>query len=353
MSPLVAVLLVLAAEPPRHDLEKLLARPVSPGVVALLVPHVATDERAAARVLASIAHADPAVRAAAARLCYVYAVKSAVPALRAALAAETDRAAAVELIRAVALLGGTEAREEARAAAARHKAKRAFATATVGELPPPASPRPDDGSEVDRILVSAALPPGVLKDVLAVSGCRSAAGIAAIGVIDYRPDGRPRHVSVMPQRGLSRACEIAGLPALSLSLAPSNLAQEGLRDRRTHVFVPMDPTSLECGDDAEPDRTERPDSERPGSVREPKKVKTVNPAYPRHARDMGRQGTVVLEAVLAPSGCVRSVVLRKGVDPALDLAALRAVGQWRYTPTLLDGEPVNVIMTITVNFRLG
>jgi hypothetical protein len=42
----------------------------------------------------------------------------------------------------------------------------------------------------------------------------------------------------------------------------------------------------------------------------------------------------------------------QGVHPELDLAAMRAVSQWRYTPTLLEGDPVPVYMTVTINFRL-
>jgi protein TonB len=47
------------------------------------------------------------------------------------------------------------------------------------------------------------------------------------------------------------------------------------------------------------------------------------------------------------------VTLLEGSDTRLDLAALRAVSAWAYTPTLLDGEPVPVIMTVTVNFRIN
>ena len=352
LAALLAAALQEAAQPPRHDLEPLLARDVSPGVVALLVPHLG-DDRAAVRILSAIAHPDAAVRATAARVCYVYAVRSAVPALRNALASETDRSAAVEMLRAVALLGGTEGREEARVAAERHKATRSFRIATGAGSRPSAPPADPDAPGVDRILVAAALPPGVLKDILAVSRCGAATGLSAIGIVDYRADGRPRHVSVMPQPALSRQCAVAVLPTLSLSLAPVDIVERGLRERGTVVFVPMDRTSLECGDEPEVDRVERADAAETGTIPVPKKVKSVNPVYPARATVMRQQGVVVLEATLSPSGCVRSVVVLKGLSADLDVAALRAVGQWRYSPTLLAGEPVNVIMTVTVNFRLS
>jgi protein TonB len=61
---------------------------------------------------------------------------------------------------------------------------------------------------------------------------------------------------------------------------------------------------------------------------------------------------VVLEAVISPSGEVTNVRVLRGV-PLLNDAALQAVRQWRYTPTMLNGQPVSVVMTVTVNFRLG
>jgi TonB family protein len=67
---------------------------------------------------------------------------------------------------------------------------------------------------------------------------------------------------------------------------------------------------------------------------------------------MARVLLLILEAVIGPAGCIRSVEVLRSVDPDLDLEALRAVTQWRYTPTLLKGVPVPVIMTVTVTFKL-
>jgi protein TonB len=61
---------------------------------------------------------------------------------------------------------------------------------------------------------------------------------------------------------------------------------------------------------------------------------------------------VILEAVISPSGSVEDVRVLRGI-PLLDDAAADAVRQWRYTPTLLNGVPVAVVMTVTVNFRHG
>jgi protein TonB len=60
----------------------------------------------------------------------------------------------------------------------------------------------------------------------------------------------------------------------------------------------------------------------------------------------------VLEAVISPTGCVRSLDVVRGIL-VLNWEAMRAVSRWRYTRTLLNGIPVPVIMTVSVNFKLG
>jgi protein TonB len=83
----------------------------------------------------------------------------------------------------------------------------------------------------------------------------------------------------------------------------------------------------------------------------PRKIVDVRPPYPDIARSARVQGTVVLEAVLDPNGRVTQLRVLQSV-PMLDQAALDAVRQWRYTPSLYGGHPVSVLMTITVRFTL-
>lgn len=63
------------------------------------------------------------------------------------------------------------------------------------------------------------------------------------------------------------------------------------------------------------------------------------------------QGVVILEATISPTGEVSDIEVLRSV-PELDEAAIAAVEQWRYTPTLVDGAPVAVVMTVTINFLL-
>lgn len=88
-------------------------------------------------------------------------------------------------------------------------------------------------------------------------------------------------------------------------------------------------------------------------VTAPTKIKDVRPMYPPLAKAAGVQGLVFLESIIDPQGNVTNLkVIRSTGSAELDQAAIDAVSQWRYTPTLLNGEPVSVICTMTVHFTL-
>ena len=86
-------------------------------------------------------------------------------------------------------------------------------------------------------------------------------------------------------------------------------------------------------------------------VQVPRKILNVAPIYPVVARNVRVEGQVILEAVINERGTVERIKVLKSVM-LLDAAAIDAVKQWRYTPTLLNGIPVSVLMTITVQFSL-
>lgn len=89
-----------------------------------------------------------------------------------------------------------------------------------------------------------------------------------------------------------------------------------------------------------------------GDIRAPEKVHHVAPVYPTIARHAHVTGTVILEATIAENGRVQDVRVLRSVR-LLDDAAVDAVRQWRFTPTLLNGQPVRVLMTVTVAFTLN
>ena len=88
-----------------------------------------------------------------------------------------------------------------------------------------------------------------------------------------------------------------------------------------------------------------------GKIRPPTKVKDVKPVYPDAARSGRVQGMVIVEATIGANGKVIDAKVLRSV-PMLDQAALDAVKQWEFTPTLLNGKPVPVVMTVTINFKL-
>ena len=83
----------------------------------------------------------------------------------------------------------------------------------------------------------------------------------------------------------------------------------------------------------------------------PRKIHDVPPVYPSAARTLRVQGLVILEATIGPTGEMVDVEVLRSV-PELDEAAVAAVEQWRYEPTLVDGEAVPVVMTVTITFAL-
>lgn len=90
-----------------------------------------------------------------------------------------------------------------------------------------------------------------------------------------------------------------------------------------------------------------------GMVQPVKLISRVNPAYPADAKAEGVEGTVLLRAIVSKDGRLLSPkVISGAVDPRLASAAMDAVQLWQYQPALLNGEPVEVITTIAVAFRL-
>ncbi len=88
-----------------------------------------------------------------------------------------------------------------------------------------------------------------------------------------------------------------------------------------------------------------------GGIQAPTKIKHVSPIYPPDAQMALISGVVIIEATLGTDGRVVDAKILRSI-PLLDQAALDAVRQWEFTATYLNGVPVPVIMTVTVNFTL-
>lgn len=150
-------------------------------------------------------------------------------------------------------------------------------------------------------------------------------------------------------------------PAAAPVQAPDAIGKEPERSADT---VPREPGDVNGLDDARGVIAEEPTPAPPtpapvpeaprrigGDIRPPAKLKHVNPDYPAIALATHTSGVVIVETTIGVDGRVVDARVLRSV-PLLDDAALVAVRQWEFTSTLLNGTPVPVVMTVTVNFSL-
>lgn len=91
-----------------------------------------------------------------------------------------------------------------------------------------------------------------------------------------------------------------------------------------------------------------------GNVMQANLIQKVTPNYPADAKERRIQGKVTLGVIIDKDGVPTNITVQSpDTDASLNAAAVEAVSQWRYRPTLLNGEPVEVITTIDVNFTLA
>jgi periplasmic protein TonB len=148
-------------------------------------------------------------------------------------------------------------------------------------------------------------------------------------------------------------------PSLAPIAAPDGITKETDLD----IFKPIDtPIGTIVGvgdiDSLPPPPVVKPPAPDPGpvrvggAIRQPIKVGGADPVYPAIAQAARVQGIVIIEATIGADGHVINARILRSV-PLLDQAALDAVRQWQYTPTMLNGVPVPVIMTVTATFTLS
>lgn len=139
-----------------------------------------------------------------------------------------------------------------------------------------------------------------------------------------------------------------------------NAATEGLVAIEPLAVTPTGPVSVPIAGAPELPRQPPPPKPAPtqtapvrigGNIQDSKLIKKVTPIYPFVAKSAGVQGTVRFEAIISKTGAIRDVQV-KGGPPALIEAATNAVKQWMYRPTLLNGEPIEVVTQIEVTFSL-
>jgi len=80
-------------------------------------------------------------------------------------------------------------------------------------------------------------------------------------------------------------------------------------------------------------------------------IHRVEPVYPPLARQTHREGRVELRAIIGTDGRIRSLQIVAG-DPLFEQSAVEAVQQWRYKPTILNGQPVEIDTSIMVIYSM-
>jgi TonB family protein len=208
------------------------------------------------------------------------------------------------------------------------------------------SPRPAPRA-APAMWVLGGFPAGYRDGVLASTKCTPGKEVVSGVEVMFKPDGRPSSFALLPSQ-LDKACQeaIRILAASSLVAATHPVPVEPAL-----LMVILEPEFLACADEQHKATPPWP----VGGARkitEPRKVHNVPPVYPVGAQQKGVEGVVILEAVISASGCVQQVQVIDTEHAGLAWPAMRAVSQWRYSPTLLDGVAVPMIMTVNVNFRL-
>jgi protein TonB len=199
--------------------------------------------------------------------------------------------------------------------------------------PPPPPPPPPDARSIDQARESLATKAAALAQSL--EGLRQAAQPSPLqGTIRVAPG------SDVPGGAPQGSTQVQG----TLRPVPGS-ETPGVAPRSAAPPPPPPPPP--------PARTTPPGVYRVGAgINAPVKIKDVRPIYPSAAQSAGIQGVVILEVQIAEDGTVANALVVRSI-PLLDDAALEAVHQWAFTPTLLNGAPISVMMMVTVNFTLA
>ena len=150
-----------------------------------------------------------------------------------------------------------------------------------------------------------------------------------------------------PRRAPQSAEESGGSSDSESNLLGGQSDLFGMSSLGVPITGPVAPTPAE---------TKKPEEKRPVKISEPvlqaQLISHLEPRYPPLALQTRHEGTVLLHAIINRGGRISALEVVSG-SPLFVHAALDAVRQWRYRPTMLNGEPVEVDTSITIIFRLN
>jgi TonB family protein len=168
--------------------------------------------------------------------------------------------------------------------------------------------------------------------------------------------------------------EFVGLPAGDYGLEATGMGFQGLKDvvtvsgqnlQRNYTLKlgTLQETIIVTDDGREhrapaikerlapPPRGECAASGAGGQIKPPKKIRDMAPSYPASLRGTGTSGTVLLKGRIALDGYLTDISVEGEAQPEMASAAVAAVREWQFTETLLNCQPVDVVMNISVTFK--
>lgn len=200
-------------------------------------------------------------------------------------------------------------------------------------------------------------PPGFISSVLKAAKCSmaDAAGQGAGGVaaeVTLTDDGRVFQTSLV-ETGASANCKEAAL-VLFATYVPGGVVKHG---ERKLLMLPFVEAFVACTDVPVEAGSETPLStpaalSRRTEIKPPKKIRDRRPIYPQGALQARVEGVVIVDAIIAPTGCVHSAAIIRSVHAQLDWESAKAVAAWQFAPAMVDDKPATIIMSVTVNFTL-
>jgi len=176
-----------------------------------------------------------------------------------------------------------------------------------------------------------------------------------------QPEAAPAEVPAVPAKAAPKVFNTASLTQRLRPASPTEIADANLGAAPTvpagvnvnsSLSMPFASTPSPVAPAPPAAAAKKPAAAPGGKVAPAQLVYRREPEYPPAARQMHAAGQVVLEAVIGTDGRVKSVRVVSG-HPLLVQAAKQAVMQWRYKPTLLDGQPVENTTQISLNFVAG
>jgi TonB family protein len=217
-----------------------------------------------------------------------------------------------------------------------------------GEKPADAhlGPSPNQTVHQSGFSLPIVFPAGLGDAVLKQLRCKT----GWVGVVQPNVDraGRVQSVDISKLNGAAE-CRRAAETLVRLSLADPKLITAPLSDYVQMVKGPGDG----CFDEGAPEAGTGELRRTGGAVKPPRITKKVEPVFPESARRAMTGPMVVLaESIITKAGCVREIrLLSQSPYPELNAAALLALAKWKFKPGTLDGQPVDVIFNLSINFR--